>query len=211
MSASSSRARSRSVGSRGGRPSRKGVTVERIVDAAVALLDEEGADALTTTRIAGLLDISQPTLYSHVTNLDEIRTMAAIRGMEELGLTVRLAVEGQTGFDAICAMAYAYRTFVREHPALYLLQQRASDTPTYWTVAHEASQAVRDVLRANGVPEDRVITVHYLLRASIHGFVDLEIHQATRDIEDSDPSFNLFLRILAEGLDIPVPATPGLS
>jgi AcrR family transcriptional regulator len=48
------------------------VTVSTILDAAVRVLDQEGADAATTTRIAEVAGVSVGTLYQYFGNRDSI-------------------------------------------------------------------------------------------------------------------------------------------
>ncbi|MTD53172.1 TetR family transcriptional regulator [Amycolatopsis sp. RM579] len=164
------------------------------------ILADRGLEGLTTAEVARRLDVSQPTLYSHIRNLDHIRSLTAIRGMQELSERVRSAVEGLEGDDALRAMAFAYRGFVRDYPALYMLQQRAPSTEEFWEEAPRAARPVRQVLRSYGVPEDQVPHVHLVFRASIHGFVDQEINNAIPDVPDTDVSFELFLRFLTDGI-----------
>ncbi|MDQ7809351.1 TetR/AcrR family transcriptional regulator C-terminal domain-containing protein [Amycolatopsis sp. A133] len=50
----------------------KGITRERIVTAALELLDEKGMDALTVRALATRLDVRAPALYWHVRNKQEL-------------------------------------------------------------------------------------------------------------------------------------------
>jgi AcrR family transcriptional regulator len=52
--------------------SRSRVTVATILDAAVRIMDKEGADAATTTRIAEVAGVSVGTLYQYFGNRDSI-------------------------------------------------------------------------------------------------------------------------------------------
>jgi AcrR family transcriptional regulator len=180
---------------------RKGVTPARIVDVAIELLDQHGLDGLTTKAIAAQLHVSQPTLYSHIENLDEVRTLVAIRGMDELGHRVHDAIDGAVGIDAITKMAIAYREFVRDHPAVYMLQQSAPVSAEYWRSANAASDEVRQVFRQFGLDSDRIRDVHLVFRASVLGFVNLELNEALRDVDHDDNSaFALFLEMFSQSL-----------
>ena len=201
MSTSAEHARTGAIHLTGASSRRKGVTVDRIVDAAVDILADGNEEALTTGEIARRLSISQPTLYSHIVSLDQIRELVAIRGVGELSERVRQAVKGREGDDALRAMAQAYRKFVRAAPALYMLQMKTPPTPAFTAAGERAKQAVRDVLRARGLSEDQVLYVHSVVRATIHGFVDLEVKNALGDIDDVDKSFDTYLEILAKGVD----------
>ncbi|GAA4670815.1 TetR/AcrR family transcriptional regulator C-terminal domain-containing protein [Amycolatopsis dongchuanensis] len=66
----------------------KGITRERIVTAALELLDEKGMDALTVRALASRLDVAAPALYWHVRNkqelLDEMSTFVMRRVTDAL-------------------------------------------------------------------------------------------------------------------------------
>jgi TetR/AcrR family transcriptional regulator, tetracycline repressor protein len=50
----------------------KGLSRERIVAAAIELLDEKGMDAITVRALAARLDVRPPTLYWHIRNKQEL-------------------------------------------------------------------------------------------------------------------------------------------
>ncbi|GLY23522.1 TetR/AcrR family transcriptional regulator C-terminal domain-containing protein [Micromonospora sp. NBRC 101691] len=52
------------------------LTRQRIVDAAVALLDEHGIDGLTMRRLAQMLDVTPTALYWHVKTKDDVLDLA---------------------------------------------------------------------------------------------------------------------------------------
>jgi len=55
-----------------GVPERRPITVERIVDAALRLVEAEGFDALTMRRVAAALGTGPASLYAHVRNKAEL-------------------------------------------------------------------------------------------------------------------------------------------
>lgn len=67
----------------------KGITRERIVAAALDLLNDKGMDALTVRALASRLGVGAPALYWHVRNkqelLDEMATFVIRRVIEALG------------------------------------------------------------------------------------------------------------------------------
>jgi AcrR family transcriptional regulator len=54
------------------RPRTDGLTIERIIEVAVAIVDEEGLEALTVRRLAARLDTGSATLYRHVASRAEL-------------------------------------------------------------------------------------------------------------------------------------------
>lgn len=60
---------------------------QRVIDAAVTLLDAEGLDALSTRRLGTVLDASANAMYWHVGNMDNLVGLASDTVFAELELT----------------------------------------------------------------------------------------------------------------------------
>ena len=91
-----------------------------IVAAARDLAEAEGWEAVTTRRLAELVEYSQPVLYSHFDGKDAIVRAVAIEGFADLAVQLRqarLAVgEPALALRAVCS---AYLAFAAARPALY--------------------------------------------------------------------------------------------
>jgi AcrR family transcriptional regulator len=166
----------------------------------MAILDDAGLKALTTIELARRLGVSQPTIYSHVRSLDEVKSLVAIRGIAELSERLRKAVVGCSGDEALYAMAMEYRAYVQAHPARYLLQLVNPGTPEYTEAAARGNTAVRAVLRSYLVPEDDIPALHQLFRAAVHGFVHLEANRAMSPDVDPNDAYEMFVRVYASAL-----------
>src|SRR3990170_3271324 len=95
----------------------RGVTRrEEILDVAEALLESEGAEALTMRRVAQEMGIRAPSLYKHVASKDDIEA-----GLQERALRVMASV--LTGSDLREIMA-VYRKWALAHRGLYELATR---------------------------------------------------------------------------------------
>jgi len=99
------------------------VTKARVVDAAVALLDRQGASALSLAAVAREVGVRTPSLYHHVEGLDGLRREVRLRGVERLGDALQRAAGGRSGRDALAAVAHAYRALAMTIPAC---------TPSRW-------------------------------------------------------------------------------
>src|SRR5450631_681002 len=93
---------------------------ELILAAARELAEAEGWDAVTTRRLADLIDYSQPVLYSHFKGKADIMAAVAIRGFEDLAARLKMAkanVEGRP--DILRNVCAAYLDFARSRPVIY--------------------------------------------------------------------------------------------
>jgi AcrR family transcriptional regulator len=91
-----------------------------IIAAARDLAEAEGWEAVTTRRLAELVEYSQPVLYSHFDGKDAIVRAVAIEGIADLAAQLRQArsVVDEPG-PALRAVCNAYLIFAAERPALY--------------------------------------------------------------------------------------------
>ena len=91
-----------------------------IVAAARDLAEAEGWEAVTTRRLAELVEYSQPVLYSHFDGKDAIVRAVAIEGFADLAVQLRQA---RSAIDepgmALRAVCSAYLAFAAERPAQY--------------------------------------------------------------------------------------------
>jgi AcrR family transcriptional regulator len=91
-----------------------------IIAAARDLAEAEGWEAVTTRRLAALVEYSQPVLYSHFDGKEAIVRAVAIEGFADLAVRLRQARsavdEPELALQAVCG---AYLAFAAERPALY--------------------------------------------------------------------------------------------
>ena len=93
---------------------------ELILAAARELAEAEGWDAVTTRRLAGLIDYSQPVLYSHFKGKADIMAAVATRGFEELATRLKMETANGAGApDVLRNVCAAYLDFARSRPVVY--------------------------------------------------------------------------------------------
>ncbi|WP_153452805.1 TetR/AcrR family transcriptional regulator [Streptomyces smaragdinus] len=104
------------------RPRKPLLSRERIVTAALTLVDADGLAAVSTRRLAAELGVSGPSLYNHFTTKDEILGAVADLVVSEVDLS--MFEDGSDWPDALLAWARSYRAALRAHPKLvpYLAQ-----------------------------------------------------------------------------------------
>ncbi|BCB77034.1 hypothetical protein Pflav_034440 [Phytohabitans flavus] len=98
---------------------RAGLSTAAVVEAAIAIVDEQGADALTLAAVAQRTGVAAPSLYKHVGSLGELRTLVGARVLEEMTDRFSRAVMGRSGDDAVAVLMHEYRAYVTAHPARY--------------------------------------------------------------------------------------------
>lgn len=181
---------------------RAGLSPERVVDEALALLDQGGPEGVTLTAVAERVDVAVPSLYKHVAGLDDLRRRLAVRCVEELGAELTAAADGRTGSDALHAIAGAYRGWAATSPGRYAATLRAPDPDDAdHLVASDAVLATLVVVMDGyGLTGDDAIHAIRTVRAALHGFVALEAAGGFGLPQDVDASFARLVAALDRSL-----------
>lgn len=181
---------------------RRGLDRAQVVDAAIAIADEEGLEAVTLARVAAALGVRSPSLYNHVDGRDGLIRAIAARSTRELAAALRRAATGRAGADAIAAVAQAQRDYARAHPGRYAATVAApapGDTE-HEEAAADAVDVLTSVLGMSGLDGDDVIHAARALRSAVHGFAALEANGGFGLAVDPDESFRRLVDAVAAGL-----------
>jgi AcrR family transcriptional regulator len=170
---------------------RRGLDRTQVVDAAAAIADADGLEAVTLARVAAALGVKPPSLYNHVDGRDALVRALALRALGELTDALRRAATGRAGADALRAVAQAQLAYARAHPGRYAATVAA---PAPGDAEHEAAAAEAvEVLTAAlaGLELDGDDAIHAIraLRSAVHGFAAIEAAGGFGLALDRDASF----------------------
>ncbi len=137
-------------------------TVQRILDAAEALIGEAGVDAATTRAIAERASVAAPSLYRFFADRDEVLDAVLERGLLDLDAHAELAERGWTVTsieDLIRLELQLHVAYYEEHPSFVKLWFGGRVSPAVVEEVHARNRTLarraRDVLLAAGlVPAD---------------------------------------------------------
>jgi AcrR family transcriptional regulator len=181
-------------------PPRAGLSPERVVDAALAVIDESGADRLTLARVAERTGVATPSLYKHVDGLAELRRMVKLRVLGEVDEALRAATIGRSGEEALRALAVAYRDYLRAHPHRHPFVEVAPDDPETTAAADRVVEVAVAVMDGYGLSGPDAIHAIRCLRAAVHGFTHLEATGGFGLPEDIDTTFERLVDMVGRGL-----------
>lgn len=137
-------------------------TVNRILDAAEAIVAEAGPDAVTTRAIAEHAGVAAPSIYRFFADRDEIFDGLLARGIEDLeagAIAAEMTWTIASAADLLSREVELFAGFFERHPALARLwfEGRASATVaeqvrlSHRDLAHRVHAALRD---AELIPAD---------------------------------------------------------
>lgn len=123
---------------------RTSLTPRSIVDAALALADAEGLEAVTIRRLARELGVTPMALYWHVRNKDELLDLLAARLFDEVDLSVDPSATWQEQLRRLLGSMIAV---LRAHPSSAVL---VSTRTVSSEVGLRAAENMLDILRRGG-------------------------------------------------------------
>jgi len=186
-------------------PPRPGLDKRRVVSAAADLVNQEGIQALSLSRLARQLGVRPPSLYNHVDGLPGLYRELALLNTHQLGERLGNAAIGKSGPQALAAIAQAYRAYIKEFPGLYLASLRASGTQEPVDTELQAAEArvvevALAVMASFGLKGEDGLHAVRGLRSVVHGFATLEVAGGFGLPLDCDESFRRMVDILIHGL-----------
>lgn len=144
------------------------LTQERILQAAVELVDEHGVDALSMRRLGSVLGVEAMSIYNHIPNKAELLNLIVNRVLSE----IELPPPEDDWSERLKKMTRSYRAMALRHPRIVpLIAMRPfGDLPTLPLV-----EVVFETLDKAGVPKEDAIGVLRAISSYAVGFTLSEV------------------------------------
>lgn len=181
---------------------KKGLDKVSVIAAAAELANENGLDGLSLKDLAKHLEIRSPSLYNHISGLDELKREIMLYGWEQLGDALLNAAEEHSGYDAIKAMCRAFYRYAAENKGVFgamLWYNKYTDESSMNATAAMFSQLYKTLGDA-GISREMSEHLIRTLRGFLEGFSLLVNNGAFGHPADIDESFELSLDVLVEGM-----------
>ena len=168
--------------------SRPALTRERILRAALKLIDRDGIDALSMRKLGRALGVEAMSLYRYVANKD-----AVLAGVVELLLDELELMPAAAG-----RIVRSYRDVAQRHPKAFpLLALR----PLPNAAAVERALKPVATLREAGLDEAGALTAYGVLLSYVNGHLLRELAGAPAPRASEEDPFELGLRVILAGLE----------
>ena len=179
-----------------------------IVDAAMAIVDESGMEAMTTRAIAKRLGVGQASLYNHISSRDELLDLLNARVLAGVDFS---GLDHPDWTEAVYRGTLAFLAALQRHPnmmgVLATRPARTDPSLTYYERMHERLRAAG--LSAQDSARFLFAIDDYCIGAALNTEVDVEINNrqdmfplVTEAMEAGRPTdhHEATLRLLLNGL-----------
>lgn len=171
---------------------RAGLNAPVLVEKSIAIIDSEGIEHITFSRLATEFGVAPPSLYKHLQGISDLFNQVAALVTRQLAEQISFAARGRSGKDALESLSIAYRQFALSHPGCYPLTQRNREYQPWKEAADEVVTAAVAALHGYGITKDNVDQIR-LARSALHGFVSLELDGGFGLQNPVDDSFSLLI------------------
>ena len=166
----------------------------RIVDEALALVDEQGIAAATMRSVGDRLGVQAMSLYRYVSSREQMLDLVVERIVDELGADREVDMHPVRGWrDYLARLARGVRRYALGHPhAFPLVATRPTEAP--WVNPPLRSlrwiEAMLQGLHDEGLSDEQVVFTYRAFNSFLLGFLLLETSAvALRDPKPGDGSF----------------------
>ncbi|MDD3233181.1 MAG: WHG domain-containing protein [Candidatus Methanomethylophilus sp.] len=155
---------------------KRGLDSQIIFNAAAELAEEKGLENVSLLQVAEKLGVRSPSLYNHLSGLQELSSGIAEIAISRLEDAVRNAAVGRSKEDALTAIAGAYRKFAKENPELYkaILRFPIYNDSGVKEAGHALVRILYQVMKPYHYSKEETIDFVRGFRSALHGFVSLE-------------------------------------
>jgi TetR/AcrR family tetracycline transcriptional repressor len=150
---------------------RERLTRERIIDAALHVMDQDGLEAVSMRRVAREVGVEAMSLYNHVHDKDDLLDGIRVRVFSGFAFPELAGDPYENGRR----VALAWRNLLKAHPSMMELLAEDHGPPQSLDALRPMEMALA-VLRSMGIPEEEVVQVFHAFGGYIQGFTMME-HQ----------------------------------
>ena len=156
--------------------SAKGLTKEKIILEAIALIEETEKSTISLHELARRLQIKTPSLYNHIRNTKDLQHEVFKHAIQLFVANQNAATEGKRKDEAVRAFAEAYYTFAMENKGLYrlIMTMPQDNDETEKELAMPLLRTAMDLLSDYGLSREASAHWPRVFRAILHGFVSQE-------------------------------------
>ncbi|HST49143.1 TetR/AcrR family transcriptional regulator [Jatrophihabitans sp.] len=185
------------------RGARQRLTQQRIVEAALELIDEQGMAAVTMRTLAARLHVEAMSLYKHVANRDKLFDAVVDRIVGELADNHEVSAEPLQGWRSYLSdIAHGVRRYARAHPhAFPLVATRPTEAPWINPPLRSVDwiEAFLRGLEAEGFSDAEVLFAYRSFNSFLLGFLLLET--SAMALSDPRPGDGAYATTEAAGSD----------
>ena len=182
--------------------SKNNISDEVIIETSAKLVNEVGLDNLSLKMIAEELNIKSPSLYNHISSLDEVKQRLMVYGWRKMEEKIIDSAVGVTGYEALKNMCNAFYDYATNNKGVFTAMLWYNK---YENIEKEHATArlfniVFKVMQPLNITDENINHIIRTLRSFLEGFSLLVNNNAFGNPVSIKESFDLSLEIIMNGI-----------
>lgn len=182
--------------------SKNNITDELIIETSAVLSNKVGLHNLTMKMIAEELNIKSPSLYNHISSLDNIKERLMIYGWKQIENKMIESAVGVAGYEALKNMCYAFYDYAVNNKGVFtaMLWYNKYETQEKNNSTARLFYMLFKVMKSLNISDDNINHTIRTLRSFLEGFALLVNNNAFGNPISIKESFDLSLEIIMNGI-----------
>lgn len=178
------------------------ISKELIIKTSADIANRIGLDNLSLKIIAEELNIKSPSLYNHISSLDEVKQKLMVYGWHEMEEKMLESAIGVSGYDALKNMCNVFYDYATTNKGVF--------TAMLWYNKYENNEKdeattrlfsiVFKVMKPLNITDENINHIIRTLRSFLEGFSLLVNNNAFGNLVSIRESFDLSLEIIMNGI-----------
>ena len=182
--------------------SKNNISDELIIETSAKLSNKVGLENLSLKMIATELNIKSPSLYNHISSLDNIKERLMIYGWKQIENKMIDSAVGVSGYEALENMCYAFYDYATSHQGVFtaMLWYNKYETQEKKNTTTRLFDMLFKIMNSLNISDDNINHTIRTLRGFLEGFVLLVNNNAFGNPISIKESFDLSLEIIINGI-----------
>ncbi|MBQ5332726.1 MAG: WHG domain-containing protein [Oscillospiraceae bacterium] len=175
-----------------------------VIERAAQLANESGIESVTIKELADCLNIQPPSLYNHISGLEELKKELMLFGWKQAEERLLSSAKDLNGYDAIrqmCREFYAYATKNKGVFSAMLWYNKYIDDSSM-SATSGLFTMIYKCMESTGISRERSEHLIRTLRGFLEGYSLLVNNGAFGHPANIDESFEISLDVLIEGIKV---------
>lgn len=182
--------------------SKNKISENRIVETSAKLSNQFGLENLSLKMIAEELNIKSPSLYNHVSNLDEIKILLMNYGWEQVEEKMLDAAVGVAGYDTLKNMCHAFYDYATNNKGVFtaMLWYNKFENIENEKITERLFHMLFKIMQSLNISDYNINHAIRTLRSFLEGFSLLVNNHAFGNPISIQESFEMSLEIIMNGI-----------
>lgn len=182
--------------------SKNNISDELIIETSARIANKVGLDNLSLKIIAEELNIKSPSLYNHISSLDEIKSQLMVYGWKQIEEKMIDSAVGVSGYEALKNMCNVFYDYATNNKGIFtaMLWYNKYESDEKQNATTRLFNMLFKIMKSLNITDENINHIIRTLRGFLEGFSLLVNNNAFGNPISIKESFDLSLEIIMNGI-----------